>query len=310
MDRVTLGRTGLNVSVLGIGAGGPSQMGKRAGKSDADSAAILLQAFDAGVNFVDSSENYGTEPAIGLSLKTIPRAQLIISTKKSSGNAKAADVAPALEKSLTRLGTNYIDVYNLHGVFPDDYKRCAEELYPELLKAKEAGKIRFVGLSEKFNDDQGHKMGPMALADNIWDVMMIGFNILNQSVRDRILQKAIELNVGIQVMFAVRKALSNSDHLVTTIKGLIESGEVDSDDIDDLNDPLGFLIHKNGARTIPDAAYRFCNHEPGTHIILSGTGDPDHLRQNIASLKRGPLPEADVARLKHIFRNVDSITGQ
>ena len=221
-----------------------------------------------------------------------------------------ADVAPGLENSLSRLGTDYIDVYNFHGIWPGDYKRCAEELYPELVKLKEAGKIRFIGLSEKFNDDTEHAMAPMAFADDIWDVMMIGFNILNQSGRDRVLAKAIEQNVGIQVMFAVRKALSNPDYLVESVASLIEAGQVDADDIGDLDDPLGFLVHENGAVSIPDAAYRFCNHEPGTHVILSGTGNPDHLKENIASLERGPLPEGDVEKLKHMFRNVDSITGQ
>ncbi|MBK35374.1 MAG: aldo/keto reductase [Gemmatimonadetes bacterium] len=310
MDRVKLGRTGLDVSVMGVGAGGPSQMGKRSGKTEAESASILLQAFDAGVNFVDTSENYGTEPLVGLALKDLPRDQLIISTKKSSSDAKAADVAPGLEASLSRLGTDYVDVYNLHGVWPGDYRRCAEELYPELLKLKEAGKIRFIGMSEKFNDDMEHEMAPMALADDIWDVMMIGFNLLNQSARDRLLAKAIQQDIGIQVMFAVRKALSDPDHLLTVIAGLIEAGQIDPADIDDPNDPIGFIVHKNGAVSIPDAAYRFCRHEPGTHVILSGTGNPEHLKKNIASLERGPLQTEDVDRLKHMFRNVDSITGQ
>tara|TARA_B100001123_G_scaffold411427_1_gene507633 strand:+ start:9055 stop:9942 length:888 start_codon:yes stop_codon:yes gene_type:complete len=295
---------------MGVGAGGPSQMGKRSGKTEAESASILLQAFDAGVNFVDTSENYGTEPLVGLALKDLPRDQLIISTKKSSSDAKAADVAPGLEASLSRLGTDYVDVYNLHGVWPGDYRRCAEELYPELLKLKEAGKIRFIGMSEKFNDDMEHEMAPMALADDIWDVMMIGFNLLNQSARDRLLAKAIQQDIGIQVMFAVRKALSDPDHLLTVIAGLIEAGQIDPADIDDPNDPIGFIVHKNGAVSIPDAAYRFCRHEPGTHVILSGTGNPEHLKKNIASLERGPLQTEDVDRLKHMFRNVDSITGQ
>ena len=223
---------------MGVGAGGPSQMGKRSGKTEAESASILLQAFDAGVNFVDTSENYGTDPLVGLALKDLPRDQLIISTKKSSSDAKAADVAPGLEASLSRLGTDYVDVYNLHGVWPGDYRRCAEELYPELLKLKEAGKIRFIGMSEKFNDDMEHEMAPMALADDIWDVMMIGFNLLNQSARDRILAKSIQQDIGIQVMFAVRKALSDPDHLLTVIAGLIEAGQIDPAAIDDPNDQI------------------------------------------------------------------------
>jgi hypothetical protein len=111
-------------------------------------------------------------------------------------------------------------------------------------------------------------------------------------------------------MFAVRKALSDMEFLAETVAALIDEGHIDAADIDDPEHPLGFLVHDDGAVSIPDAAYRFCNYEPGTHVILSGTGNPDHLKQNIASLGRGPLPDADVERLKKIFRKVDSITGQ
>jgi aryl-alcohol dehydrogenase-like predicted oxidoreductase len=80
-------------------------------------------------------------------------------------------------------------------------------------------------------------------------------------------------------------------------------------DIDE-DDPLGFLIHEGGAVSLQDAAYRFCRYEPGTHVILSGTGNPERLRENIASFSRPPLPQKDLLRLKNILRQVDSVTGQ
>ena len=310
MNRVKLGRTGFEVSVMGVGAGGPSQIGKKQGKSPEESAGILLQAFDAGVNYVDTAEGYGTEPLVGLALKDFPRDQVVISTKKGSRGSNADEVVPGLEESLKRLGTDYIDVYSLHGVYDYDYDRCKDELYPEFLKLQEAGKIRSIGITEMFNADKGHEMLQRALDDNLWDVVMIGFNILNQSARDRVFTKSIKNNVAIQVMFAVRKALSDLDFLAETVALLIEEGHVDADDIDDPEAPLSFLLHEQGAVSIPDAAYRFCNHEPGTHVILSGTGNPAHLKENIASLERGPLPDADIERLKKIFLRVDSITGQ
>ena len=69
MNRVKLGRTGFDVSVMGMGAGGPSQIGKKQGKTPEHAAAILLEAFEAGVNFVDTAEGYGTEHLVGLALK-------------------------------------------------------------------------------------------------------------------------------------------------------------------------------------------------------------------------------------------------
>lgn len=310
MEKVTLGRTGLDVSVMGLGAGGPSQIGKKTGKSERESADIVLKAFDAGVNFVDTAEGYGTEPIVGLALKDLPRDQVVISTKKSSKGHPPEAVAKSCEESLERLGTDCIDVYSLHGVYPDDYARCRDELYPELVKLKEAGKIRWIGITEMFNADKKHDMLRDALEDDLWDVAMVGFNILNQTAREAVLNKAIENSVGIQVMFAVRKALSNPDFLVETVRSLIDAGQLDASDFDDLDRPLDFLVHDEGAISVPDAAYRFCLYEPGTHVILSGTGNPAHLAENVASFDRGPLPDADVARLRHIFRKVDSITGQ
>ena len=65
--------------------------------------------------------------------------------------------------------------------------------------------------------------------------------------------------------------------------------------------PLGFLIHQGGASSVTDAAYRYVRHEPGVHVVLFGTGNPDHLRANIASLLKPPLPVADRQRLNQLF---------
>src|SRR5215831_12764144 len=66
-------------------------------------------------------------------------------------------------------------------------------------------------------------------------------------------------------------------------------------------DPLGFLLHESGASTIPDAAYRFVRHEPGVDVVLFGTGDPEHLRANILSILKPPLPEPDREQLAALF---------
>ena len=70
-------------------------------------------------------------------------------------------------------------------------------------------KLRFIGITEGFNSDSGHDMLQRALQDDVWDVMMVGFNILNQSARERVFPTAMEKNVGILIMFAVRRALSS-----------------------------------------------------------------------------------------------------
>jgi L-galactose dehydrogenase len=155
----------------------------------------------------------------------------------------------------------------------------------------------------------GHLMLQDALKDDVWDVMMVGFNLLNQTARETVLQPAMQQDVGILIMFAVRLALSRPERLRETLAQLIEQGQVDPADVD-LDNPLSFAIGGSGGVDLPDVAYRFCNYEPGVHVTLSGTGNPAHLQANIDSFSRPPLPDAVVQRLKHIFRNSDSVTGQ
>jgi aryl-alcohol dehydrogenase-like predicted oxidoreductase len=310
MEYTTLGRTGLKVSVMGLGGGGPSRLGQRDNKSTAESVTILRQGLDAGINFIDTAEGYGTEGIVGEAIKSVGRDNVVISTKKSVRKEMTVkDVEESLEASLQRLGTDYIDIYNLHGVIPGDYEWLLQDIVPALLKFQEQGKVRFLGVTEMFNQDTDHKMSLRALQDDMWDVFMIGFNILNQSARDQVLAQAIEKDIGIQVMFAVRKAFSNPERLNEVIQELLERGQLDPEEID-ADNPLGFLVSEGHATGLVDAAYRFCRDEPGTHVILSGTGNPAHLQSNIESLTAPPLPEAVTERLKHIFRNVDSVTAQ
>jgi len=310
MDYTILGRTGLKVTVMGIGCGGPSRVGQRAGRTEAESVDIVRQALDAGINFIDTSERYGTEEIVGKAIKGIDRGSVVLSTKKGTRERITPDdVRKSLEGSLKRLGTDYVDIYHLHGVILPDYHYLVSEIAPTLQKMRQQGKIRFIGITERFSPDPQHLMLQRALQDDIWDVMMVGFNMLNQSARDRVFAKTIDKNIGVLIMFAVRLALSRPERLNQVIAELIDRKQVDPSDIDE-SDPLGFLIHEGGAVSLPDAAYRFCRYEPGTHVTLSGTGNPNHLKVNIESFYRPPLPHEDRMKLEHIFRNVDSVSGQ
>ena len=310
MDYTILGRTGLKVTVMGIGCGGPSRVGQRAGRTEAESVDIVRQALDAGINFIDTSERYGTEEIVGKAIKGIDRGSVVLSTKKGTRERVTPDnVQKSLEGSLKRLGTDYVDIYHLHGVVLPDYDYLVSEIGPTLQKMRQQGKVRFIGITERFSPDPQHLMLQRALQDDIWDVMMVGFNMLNQSARDRIFAKAIDKNIGVLIMFAVRLALSRPERLKQVIAELIDRKQVDPSDIDE-NDPLGFLIHEGGAVSLPDAAYRFCRYEPGTHVTLSGTGNSNHLKANIESFYRPPLPHEDRMKLEHMFRNVDSVSGQ
>ena len=312
MEFRTLGRTGLNVSVIGFGAGGPSRVGQRDNvNTEAESVAVVQQALDAGINFIDTAEAYRTEDIIGKAIAGRDRASLVISTKKSTGKNPITphQLRQGLDDSLKRLQTDYIDVYHLHGVAPENYDHCRDELVPVLQDLRQQGKIRFLGITEPWNSDVKHEMLEKALEDDVWDVMMVGFNVLNQTARQQVLEPAMRQDIGILIMFAIRLALSREEKLREVVRELVEQGQLDPAEID-VDDPLGFVLREGGAVSIPDAAYRFCRDEPGVHVVLSGTGNPAHLQANLEAFERPPLPDSVMQRLRHIFRNVDSVTGQ
>ena len=275
MQTTILGRTNLTVSRMGLGAGGHSRLGRNTGLTDAQSADLVRRALDHGVNFIDTAEGYGTEAIIGQALQGRDRTTVVLSTKKSTRNEQVTPDAlqASLDQSLKHLDTDYIDLYNLHGVVPQDYAYLVNDIYPALQKAQQQGKIRFVGLSEMFNEDLEHTMLQQALADDLWDVLMVGFNLLNQTARAKVFAQAIAQKVGIQIMFAVRKALGTPDNLRAFTDALVEKGQLDPADLDAFPD---FLLAE--APSLPDAAYRFCRDEPGVHVVLSGTGNAAHPR--------------------------------
>ncbi|MBX3011568.1 MAG: aldo/keto reductase [Caldilineaceae bacterium] len=311
MQYTTLGRTGLRVSTMGLGCGGPSRVGLSTGKSEAEQIQLVQQALAAGVNFIDTAESYQTEAMVGKAIQGHRRAEVIISTKKSTGQAllTPAQVQTGLEASLKRLGTDYIDVYHLHGVRPEQYEDLVAAVGPTLQQLRQQGKIRFIGITELTNSDPNHTMLQRALQDDLWEVMMVGFNLLNQSARQRVFAETQAKGIGVLIMFAVRLALSRPARLQEVLQELAAKGEIDPQEFDQA-DPLGFLVREGGAVSVPDAAYRFCRDEPGAHVVLVGTGNPDHLQENLASFDRPPLTPAVVARVQQLFRRVDSVSGQ
>jgi len=237
---------------------------------------------------------------------------LIISTKKTlppvdHGNP-AEQVIKGLEQSLKSIGTDYIDIYHLHGVEPKDYVFAKEKLMPAMRRLRNQGKIRFIGVTEGFATDTSHQMLQESLREDLWDVVMVGFNLLNPSARRTVFPLTAAKKVGVLDMFAVRRALSQPDRLRSLCgelmqKGVLPRGAVNADD------PLGFLLKEGSAATLPEAAYRFCRHEPAVDVVLTGTGNPEHLKANIQAILKPPLPQSALQRLEELFGRLDSLTA-
>jgi aryl-alcohol dehydrogenase-like predicted oxidoreductase len=310
MIYTTLGHTDLRVSVAGLGTGGFSRLGLRAGKSEAQSARLLLDAVDLGINFIDTAPSYGTEGVVGLALKSLPRESVVIATKSAihrDGDWWSPErVVASLDNSLRLLGTDYIDVFNLHGVESPEYDHALETIGPALLKQKAAGKIRHIGITENPIHDHTNEMLVRAVRDPIWEVFMVGFHMMHQGARRNVFPITREKGIGTLLMFAVRSIFADPPRVAREMRALAEKGLVEKW-LGETDDPLGFLIHEGGAATMTEAAYRFARHEPGVDIVLFGTGDAGHLRSNVASLLKPPLPEADRDKLATLFGHLTGI---
>jgi aryl-alcohol dehydrogenase-like predicted oxidoreductase len=304
MEYVTLGRTGLKVSVAGFGCGGFSRLGLSTGGSEAQAIALIREALDLGVNLFDTAAVYGTEAVVGAAIKGVPRDSVVITTKawipRREGHSAADRAVASLDNSLRQLGTDYIDVFQLHGVSPRGYDQALEIIAPALIKEREKGKLRHLGVTETGSSDPEHAMVQRAIEDRMWDVVMVAFHMMHQNARTKVFPRTMANRVGTLLMFAVRNIFSRPERLATALRELTASGQLPRW-LADAPNPLGFLVHESGAQTITEAAYRFVRHEPGVDVVLFGTGDPAHLRANIASLLAPPLPLADRLTLTKLF---------
>jgi aryl-alcohol dehydrogenase-like predicted oxidoreductase len=312
MEQTILGRTGLRVGVMGLGAGGHSRLGQSQGKSEAESIAVVRRALELGANLIDTAEAYGTEPIVGKALKDLARDSFVLSTKKGPRDGKrlisGEEYRSAVHAGLQRIGMEYVDILHVHGVHPHEYAHVREELLPVLLQLRDEGKVRWLGITENFSSETKHEMLQMALKDNVWDVMMVGFNLLNHSARHTIFPETQAQGIGTLCMFAVRRALSNADALKELIETLVANGEINLDGYNK-DAPLDFLTAPGVASSLTEAASRYCRHEPGIDVVLSGTGSIHHLEENARALQMPPLPQHALDRVNKLFAGVDTVSG-
>ena len=304
MQYTTLGKTGLQVSVAGLGCGGYSRLGLSTGRSESQSIALVQQAVDYGINFIDTARNYRTEAIVGKALKGRNRDELVISTKTTladdTGRKTPAQIVEELEASLRKMEVTFVDVFHLHGVQPSVYDYALERIVPALLREKEKGKFRFLGITEVPPKDPYHETLERAVQQDCFDVVMVAFHLLHQSAREKIFKHTLAKGIGVLNMFAVRLLFSKPGRLNHVVTQLINEGQLPAW-LAEREHPLGFLIRSGGACTVIDAAYRYCRHEPGTDVVLFGTGNPTHLQSNIDSILSGSLPTADLQRIEELF---------
>ena len=309
MEYTTLGRTGLKVSIAGLGCGGGSRLGKSSGKSEQHSINIVRKAIDLGVNFLDTANAYRTETIVGKAINALPRDQVVISTKHHAAWQgriyTPEDVVSGLENSLRALKTDYVDIFHLHGVAPK-YFDHAIKIVPQLLKEKEKGKFRFLGITESAPADPKQISLSKALDLDCFDVIMLASSIMNHNAKKIIFPRAIEKNIGTMLMFVVRSLFSVPGRLRRDVRELVTNGLLPKW-FSELENPLEFLIKEGGASSVMDACYRYARHQRGANTVLFGTGNLEHLQTNLASILAPSLPEDCLNKIDEYFEHLEGV---
>ena len=307
MEYRPLGKTGLMASVAGLGCGGNSRLGLGRGASFDDCVAVVRTAVDLGVNFLDTAEAYGTEEIVGAAARNYDRDKLVISTKAIFRTGDTADsVTRKVEAALKRLGLDYVDVFHFHAVAPAAYHHHRDVLAPALVKLKEQGKVRHVGITETSPNDPEQKMLAQAIQEAPWEVTMLAYSLMNQGARRNVFPQTQQRGIGTLLMFVVRNMFSQPDYRRDVFAKLVEQGELDAKILSE-GDPLAFLLAQGGAQSITDAAYRYARHEQGVDVVLFGTGDKAHVKDNVASILRPPLAPPIIERLHASFGHLTGV---
>jgi aryl-alcohol dehydrogenase-like predicted oxidoreductase len=307
MEYRPLGKTGLKVSVAGLGCGGNSRLGLGRGASVDDCVAIVRTAVDLGVNFLDTAEAYGTEEIVGTAARSYDRDKLVISTKAIFNTSDTAEtVTRKVEASLKRLGLDYVDVFHFHAVSPAAYEHHRDVLAPALVRLKEQGKVRHVGITETSPNDPDQKMLARAIQEAPWEVTMLAYSLMNQGARHKIFPETERRGIGTLLMFVVRNIFSNAAYRHDIFAKLVEQGDLDASILSD-GDPLGFLVADGAAQSITDAAYRYARHEQGVDVVLFGTGNKAHVKDNVDSILRPALPPPVIERLHASFGHLSGV---
>jgi predicted aldo/keto reductase-like oxidoreductase len=191
MITTVLGRTGLTVNKDGFGALPVQRVEKQA------AVKLLQKALDGGINYFDSARGYSdSEEKIGAAFAG-RRDQFILATK--TGAKDAETFWKHLETSLATLKTDYIDVYQFHN--PDFVPRPGggDGLYEAMLRAKEQGKIRFIGIT-----NHRRPLAKEAVESDLYDTLQFPFCYLSDDQEIALAKLCLEKNVG----FIAMKALS------------------------------------------------------------------------------------------------------
>ena len=306
LSTATLGRTGLEVTKLGYGAMELRGLVHGRGRPiDVPTADRVLNAvLDAGINFIDTSPDYGvSEELIGRFLAP-RRDEFFLASKcgcltgeppQGSGppfphSFTRENIRAGVEQSLERMRTDHLDLVQVH-MSPS--RKVLEEngAVEELDALRDEGKVRFIGMSGVLPDLDDH------IAMGVFDAFQIPYSALERE-HEQAISDAAAAGAGTIIRGGVARGIPDPadplysglpERFVTMLSDRRDRWDaVDLDDLLDGMSTMEFLL-------------RFTLSHPGMTTTIVGTSNPEHLEDNLAAARKGPLPaslyEAAKARL-------------
>jgi hypothetical protein len=286
MEKRILGKTGMNVTVLGYGS---AEIGFRGVPAETVER-LINGALDAGLNVIDTAECYiDSEEKIG-KVVSHRRNEYFLFTKcghdKDGDHWNPTKMAEQIDRSLQRLKTDRVDLLQLHSCTEEQLRQG--DVIDVVKRAREAGKTRFIGYS---GDGQA---ALYAVQSGIFDSLQISVSIADQEALDLVLPSAKAKGMGVIAKRPIANAVwKESSKPVEYYQPYWERlHQLDYD-----------FLRTNSGRDIA-TALQFTLSADGVHTAIVGTTKPDRWKQNAELLRGGPLDRERFNAIRSRWRSV------
>jgi hypothetical protein len=264
LDYRVLGRTGLKVTTVGFGCMITSD------------GSVIERAVDAGITYFDTARSYqsgNNERMVGAALGA-KRKQVVLSTKTHAPDG--ATMLQHIDKSLKELNTDYVDIWYLHGRSKPE--EITDEMIEAQLKAKQQGKVRFLGVSTHSRQQQ---LIPWLIDKKVFDVVLAAYNFSMDATMDEAVAQAAKAGMGVVGM--------------KVMAGGPRRAKADS--------PLGQKLTQPGAML---AALKWVLKNPSVATTIPSITDMDQLDENLSAMA-APLSKSEEKVLAAHLENIRPI---
>ncbi|PLR84548.1 MULTISPECIES: aldo/keto reductase [Bacillus] len=299
MKKRQLGKSNLFVSEIGLGC---MSLG-----TDAKAARTIIDAaLEEGINYFDTADLYDVgknEQIVGNSLKNV-REQVIIATKAGNRWNEAKDgwswdpskayIKEAVKASLKRLGTDYIDLYQLHGGTMEDPIDETIEAFEELT---EEGYIRFYGISSI----RPAVIREYAEKSKIVSVMM-QFSMLDRRPEEEALPLLAEQQISVVTRGSLAKGLLSDQMLEKASASVKKDGYLDYSyhELTQVLPALKEKLAKN--RSLAEIAFHYNLSFPAVASIVAGASSVQQVKENVKAINSSPLTEEEISLIRSLTK--------